>query len=269
MDELLKITDLTFNDEGKNVLDHLNLLLMYNDWYTLVSEGDSAPTILTKIISGLIDNYEGNVEFNFLELNKENLYEIRTRMSILSANLDDNILHDNVYDEIVYELNNMDFMSELKDQFIDDIDQYTNIKEIIDKSVSELTEEEKYILALTTALIIKPKLLVINETFSSLSKELRKKLYSIIKFYKEENKLTVLNITNNLEDTLIGDSIVYLKDGQVEFNEKTTKVYNEKMLTDDIESLPFIVKMSEYLKMYNLVDKNYYDLEEMVAAIWK
>lgn len=269
MDEILKITDLTFYYGDSKKISNLNLLLNYNDWYTLVGKNGSGKTTLVKIICGLLDNYDGNIEFNFLELNKENLFEIRTRMSVLFSNVDDLIVEDNVYDEITFELKNMDYSKDLIEQSIEEIDEYTHIKDIMEKDILELTLEEKYLLVLTSALIIKPKMLIIDETFSRLDKSLRKKLYNIINLYRDDNKLTVLNITHNLEDSLLGNNIILLEDGEIKFNESVKKVFDDKLLSEDNAKLPFVVELSEYLKLYNVIKENYYDMEELVDALWK
>lgn len=269
MDEVLKINDLSFGYEESKIIDNLDLVLDYNEWYTLIGKNGSGKTTLIKIICGLLPKYEGTVEFNFLDLNKENLYEIRTRLSVLFGNIDDLIVEDNVYDEITFELNNMDYNKDLIKQSIDEIDTYTNIKEFLHKETTELTIEEKYILVLTSALIIKPKLLIIDETFSKLSKSLRKKLYNIIARYRDDNKLTILNVTQNLEDSLIGDKIILLEDGKIKFNENVKKVYDEKLLSEETADLPFVVRLSEYLKLYELTKENYYDMEEIVDVLWK
>ncbi len=269
MDEILKITDLTFYYDNLKLFDQMNLLLNYDEWYTLIGKNGCGKTTLIKIISGLIDNYDGEIEFNFLKLNKDNLFEIRTRMSILFGNVDDLIVEDNIYDEITFELKNMDYSKELIEQSIDEINAYTRIKDFINKEILDLTLEEKYILVLTSALIIKPKLLVIDETFSKLDKHLRKKLYDMIELYREDNNLTILNITHNLEDSLLGNNIILLEDGKVKFNESVKKVFDDKLLDENSADLPFVVELSEYLKLYDVTKDNHYELEELVDAIWK
>jgi len=154
-------------------------------------------------------------------------------------------------------------------QSIDEIDEYTDIKSFINKEITDLNLEEKYLLVLTSALIIKPKLLVIDETFSKLNQKLRKKLYNIIASYKEKNKLTVLNISQNLEDSLLGDKIILLENQKIVFNENVEKVFDDKLLTSENNNVPFIVKLSEYLRLYELIDKNYYNMEDLVDALWK
>ena len=269
MDEILKITDLSYDNDDEKLLDQVNLILNYDYWYTLVGKNGTGKTTLVKIICGLLNNYDGQVEFNFLNLNSENLFEIRTRMSVLFNNVDDLILEDDIYDEITFELRNMDYSKDLIEQSISEIDEYTHIKEFIDKDIKKLSLEEKCILVLTSALIIKPKLLIIDETFSKLSYNLRKKLYKIINLYRENNNLTVLNITCNLEDSLLGDNVILLEDGKIKFNENVKKVFDEKLLSEKDFNYPFLANMSESLKLYELTNANYYDMEAMVDDIWK
>ncbi len=269
MDEILRITDLSFSYDDKKLFDKLNLTLELNNWYTLIGKNGCGKTTLVKIICGLITNYEGEVEYNFLKMNTDNLYEIRSRMSVLFSDVDDLIVEDNVYDEITFELKNMGYSKDLIEQSIDEIDKYTNVKEFMKNELTELDLEEKYLLILTAALIIKPKLLIIDETFSKIDNNLKKKLFSIIESYRENYKLTVLNITHNLEESLIGDKILMLDSGQIKFNESVKKVYDEALLNEDNANLPFVLKLSEYLKLYDVINENYYDMEDLVDALWK
>ncbi len=269
MNEILRISDLSFSYDEVKILNQINLSLNSNEWYTLVGKNGSGKTTLVKIVAGLLKDYNGEIEFNFLKLNQENLFEIRTRMSVLFNNIDDLIIEDNVYDEISFELKNMNYNKELIAQSIKAIDEYTHINDILDKEVNELDLEEKYILVLTSALIIKPKLLIIDETFSRLNTSLRKRLYKIIKSYKEDNKLTVLNITHDLEDSLIGDNIILLENGEVKFNESVEKTFDDKLLNENNSNLPFIVNLSEYLKLYEVIKTNHYSMEDLVDTLWK
>lgn len=269
MDQILKIKDLIFYYGNYKLFNQVNLTLDYNKWYTLIGKNGCGKTTLVKIICGLLKEYNGAIEFNFLNMNAENLFEIRARMSVLFSNVDDLIVEDNIYDEIVFELKNMDYNNDLIKQSIEEIDKYTRISEFIDKEITELTLEEKCLLVLTSALIIKPKLLIIDETLSKMSKNLKRIIYKIIKSYRKDNKLTVLNITHDLEDSLIGDNIILLDSGKIIFNEPVKKVFDEKLLNENIAKLPFIVELSEYLKLYDVIKDNCYSLEELVDILWK
>ncbi len=268
MDEILKIRNLFFNYSQKIVFEDLNLTLNYNDWYTLLGNNGSGKTTLVKIICGLLD-FNGKIEFNFLDLNSKNISEIRTRMAVLFDDIDNQIIEDNVFDEITFQLKNMQYSKNEIIYAIDVINKFTHIKDIIEKEIIELTQWEKCLLILTSALIIHPKLLIIDETFSQLQKEEQQKLYNIILEYKKENKLTVLNITHDSEDTLLGDNIIVIEDHKVIYNERVEKIYDDRVLETKEYKLPFIVELSNALKLYNLINKNYYNIEELVDELWK
>ena len=268
MDDILKIKKLTFGHTIDLLFEDLNLTLKYNEWYTLVGPNKVGKTTLVKIICGLIES-QGDIEFNFLTLNNKNLKEIRTRLSVLFSNIDKQIIEDNVYDEIIFELKNMNLSSLEIENRIKKIAEIIDIEPIIYKDIAELNDYEKYLVVLTSALIIKPKLLIIDQTFDNLSKSERNKLYNIISKYREIHKLTILNITSNLEDSLLGDNIVVLESGKIIANDKIMNIFNNKILNEKNSKLPFVVELSEYLKLYELVDKNYYSLEDLVDAIWK
>ncbi|MBP5408256.1 MAG: hypothetical protein J6Y42_03885, partial [Bacilli bacterium] len=65
------------------------------------------------------------------------------------------------------------------------------------------------------------------------------------------------------------NNIILLENGQIKFNESVRKVFNDKLLTEEDVDLPFIVELSEYLKLYEVTDDNYYSMEELVDAVWK
>ena len=254
MDDILKIKKLTFGHTIDLLFEDLNLTLKYNEWYTLVGPNKVGKTTLVKIICGLIES-QGDIEFNFLTLNNKNLKEIRTRLSVLFSNIDKQIIEDNVYDEIIFELKNMNLSSLEIENRIKKIAEIIDIEPIIYKDIAELNDYEKYLVVLTSALIIKPKLLIIDQTFDNLSKSERNKLYDIISKYREIHKLTILNITSNLEDSLLGDNIVVLESGKIIANDKIMNIFNNKILNEKNSKLPFVVELSEYLKLYELVDK--------------
>ncbi len=264
MDELLKITDLSFK-RNETILKKVNLFIGYDRWYTLLGKTGSGKTTLVKIIVGLLKDYSGDIEFNYMSLNSDNIREIREKISAIFTCIDDNIVENNVYDEITFELKNMNYNRDFIDEYIDDVDRYTGIKELIGKNVSDLSLEEKYMLVLTTALIKKPKLLILDECFTNISSSFKRKIYKIIKKYNEDNKMTVINITNDIEDSLLGNNIILLENKKIAFNETTKKVFNDGLL----EEKPFILKLSESLKLYELIEDNYFTWEELVDALWK
>lgn len=80
----------------------------------------------------------------------------------------------------------------------------------------------------------------------------------------------VVMVTNNLEDTLIANRVILLNDGKVILDDDLDNFYeNEKTLNDNGFNLPFIVDLSLKLKLYNSVDKIYFNQRKLVDDLWK
>ncbi len=77
-------------------------------------------------------------------------------------------------------------------------------------------------------------------------------------------------VTNNLEDTLVANRVILLNDGKVILDDDLDNFYeNEKILNDNGFNLPFIVDLSLKLKLYNSVDKIYFNQRKLVDDLWK
>ena len=93
---------------------------------------------------------------------------------------------------------------------------------------------------------------------------------TIFKFLKQLKQTTIINITNNIEDSLYGDRIVLLNN-QTIFLDDTTKnaLKNEKAFRSCNLDLPFMASLSLKLKYYDLLDSTILDMNKMVNKLWK
>jgi len=151
----------------------------------------------------------------------------------------------------------------------DNLDRFSaffNLEELINQKVSALNIYDRALIRILSLLIIKPKILGIDNLFTYLDLEQKTR---IIKFAKEQ-KITILNITSNSEELLLGIDIIVLDNHQVKAYDKTKAVLsNEKLLASVGFDLPFVVNLSNGLKYYQVVDKEYYDIKSLVGALWQ
>jgi len=88
---------------------------------------------------------------------------------------------------------------------------YFNYKPDTDK-VYELSGGQKQMLVLLRCLVVKPDLLILDEPFSALDIYKGYKLRDAFLKYLEDNKITTLIVSHNLEETVyFSDNIVFLK----------------------------------------------------------
>lgn len=109
------------------------------------------------------------------------------------------------------------------------------------------------------------KKIVLDDTFYNLRE---KEIEEILDILKKQNMYFIL-ITSNVEYTLYGEYIkVY--DGKNIVLEGTKEVIlkEEKKLKKWGYGLPFVVDLSTQLNYYDIFDKVFYDMDELVGALW-
>ena len=88
--------------------------------------------------------------------------------------------------------------------------------------------------------------------------------------YCKKNKITIVNITSNLETSLDTKYLYCLYKGKVILEGNIPEVFKEEKIFKRLGyNLPFIVDMSIQLGYYELTDKIYLDKDGLVRDVWK
>lgn len=121
---------------------------------------------------------------------------------------------------------------------------------------------------IASVLIHKPKILLLDESIYKLNASDKKLIFKVLKEYQKEYKLTIILITHDLEDTLLSDNILVLDKGKIVMYDTKEKIYQDEKLEKLGFNLPFIVKLSHNLMLYDLLDKVYFDSGEVMDKLW-
>lgn len=106
---------------------------------------------------------------------------------------------------------------------------------------------------------------IFNESLSSLSNKEKKEIFDLL--YKQN--INYVNVTSNIEDALFGDYIiVYDEDMKVLEGNKEMVLKNEKLLKKLGFGVPFVVDLSIQLMYYDILDKVYFDVDNLLEALW-
>ena len=109
------------------------------------------------------------------------------------------------------------------------------------------------------------KRVIFNESLSSLSNKEKKEIFDLL----DKQNINYVNVTRNIEDALFGDYIiVYDEDMKVLEGNKEVVLKNEKLLKKLGFGVPFVVDLSIQLMYYDILDKVYYDVDNLLEALW-
>ena len=140
------------------------------------------------------------------------------------------------------------------------------LNNIIDKEIGQTTRSEKAFIKILSLLIINPRIIGIDDMLTYLD---NKDKLKIVK-YGKENKISILNVTSNSEELLLGTKIVVLDNFHSVMYEDTLEVLsNDKVLSKIGMNMPFIAELSNNLNYYDLLKEKYFDINSLVGELWK
>lgn len=109
------------------------------------------------------------------------------------------------------------------------------------------------------------KRVVFNESWYNLRNNEKK---VIIELLKKQN-INFVNITSNIEDSLLSDYIVVFDENKKVLEGNTEFVLrNEKVLKKLGYGLPFVVDLSIQLTYYDILGKVYYNMDKLTEDLW-
>lgn len=267
--DIIDIKNLNFKYSEKTVFYNFNLKLKKGSFTNIIGLNGSGKSTLIRIILGLI-KYDGEIKVDNLELNDDNIKEIRKKIGVVFENSDNQFVAETVMDDIAFSLENLQLKSNHIKRKVREIANYIGITNLLDREPNTLSGGEKQLVALAAALVHEPKILILDEALTMVDIKFRKKIYSILEDSHKNKQMTIINITHDMEELLYGEDIVLIDNGNIILKGPKDEVLLEEKVFNSLNlELPFMVDLSIKLKYYGLVDKLIFDMDEMVDEIWK
>lgn len=174
----------------------------------------------------------------------------------------------NYNNDAIYYLNNncVVITTDRRDYFDISLELYELFNVGYLRTKKDLTKFDELKLNILGSLNSDKKVYVFFNVLTYLDKEFKEKL---IRYLKLANK-RIINYTTDIEETLLLEYIIVIHDNLVIMEGTKEQVLNEEKILKKLGfNLPFIIELSRGLKLYGLIDKIYFNNEELVNALWK
>lgn len=240
MNNMITVKNLSFLYPNNQIFNNLSFDVSTCKWTTIIGLSGCGKSTFIRLINNDF-KYDGEILFggNIIIIDGNFNYE-----NILVSKLIKKYYSKNIYNKIINEY---------------------DLKNITSKKVSDLNEQDKIKLLFCLKLSSKGDIVIIDNLLNKLNCHNKDIIVKIL----NKLKIKVINMTNNMEDTLLGENIIIMDKGKIVLNDKKENIF---MKYDDIKKigldLPFIVDLSIKLKYYGLVNKIYFSMEELIGAIW-
>lgn len=269
MDSIISLKNINFYYKDKEIFKDFNLEIEKGSFTTIIGTNGSGKSTLVRIILGLLV-CEGEIIINNNILNNENLKNIISKIGVVFENPDDQFVAETVMDDIAFSLENMNIEAKEIKSRINKISKLIGINDILEREPHSLSGGEKQLVALASALVTDPDILILDEAFTMIDTIDREKIYKILEKLNKISKITIINITHDMDEILYGKNLIVIDKGNIVLNGPKEYVFLEEKTFNKLGlKLPFMVELTTKLEYYGLIDHLVFDMEELVDLLWK
>ena len=218
MDKLLKVKSLKSWYGASQALFDVNLEVNQGEIVALLGRNGMGKSTTIKSICGLINKYEGEINFNEISLIKRPSYKIAQlgiglvpegRRAFSNLTVEENLIAtaiDGEWDlDAIYNL-------------------FPRLEERKNQIAFSLSGGEQQMLVIGRALMTNPKLLILDEATEGLSPTIRSEIWKVIEVLKDKSA-SILIIDKSLKQLLdLADNFFILEKGRTVWNGTSTQL---------------------------------------------
>ena len=261
MEIILEIEDLSYRK-----FDNLNLSFNNNTYYSIIGPNNSGKTTLFKIISGIIPTTDV-ITCNNIELDRRSVNEYIVNLGVVERVDKNSFVYKKVLDEMMYPLLNLGYSKNNSLTRINEVLELFNEVSMLDKYISELNYYQQQLLLIMIAILHKPKVLLLDSVLEIFPKNMYDNVIGV--FNKLLKYMAIISFTNSSNVAYSSDKIIVIDNYKIIGEYSPRDIYDDdKIFTDHGIEIPFMQDLSIKLKMYNVIDKEYFSMKEMVDDIW-
>lgn len=221
------IEQVTKGYDNQLVLNNISLTLKKGEFATLLGQSGCGKSTLLRSIAGLEDVDVGRILIDGKDITDLSPRQREVGMVFQSYALFPNM---NVFDNIAYGLK-MKKVKNLKSKVNNMID----MVDLIGKEESyphQLSGGQQQWVALARALVMEPKVLLLDEPLSALDAKIRKSLQKELKRIQKELDITTIFVTHDQEEAMtMSDRIFVMNKGQVVQSGSPSEIYTSPVNT--------------------------------------
>lgn len=207
-----------FNDS--HAVSDLNLKILNGEFVSFLGPSGCGKTTTLRMIAGLEENTQGKIYFDsdivsepekkfFLPPEKRNVGMVFQSYAVWP--------HMNVFQNVAYPLKFKKMPTEQIQAEVKKILEVVELSGLETRKSHELSGGQQQRVALARGLVMKPRILLLDEPLSNLDAKLREKMRKDIRKIQQEFKLTMVYVTHDQKEAFqMSDRVVVMSRGRIE-----------------------------------------------------
>ncbi len=225
---MLELNNVSYRYEGaaQNALSGVTMTIEAGEMLAIVGHNGSGKSTLAKHLNGLLLPTGGNVTIDGMDTkNEDALLAIRQRVGMVFQNPDNQLVTTIVEEDVGFGPENLGVPPKEIRGRVDAALESVGMTAYADKASHALSGGQKQRIAIAGMLAMQPEVLVLDEATAMLDPEGRREVLEIVKRLHRETGLTVVMITQFMEETLFCDRVVVMGGGKLQFSGTPREVF--------------------------------------------
>lgn len=215
---IIQVQDLSFQysqSDERLAIDGLSTTIYEGEWLAIIGHNGSGKSTFSKLLVGLLEAKSGIIEVDGKVLSMETLWDIRSQVGLVFQNPDNQFVGATVEDDVAFALENRGMPVEEMHERVASALKRVKMWDYRDKEPAALSGGQKQRVAIAGVIAMAPKIIILDESTSMLDPEGREELMAVVADIKQDNDLTVISITHDLNEAAEADRMLVFKEGQI------------------------------------------------------
>lgn len=208
---MLELKNVKKSYDNVTILEDMNLRIEDGEIVSILGPSGCGKTTLLNLILGITEVDCGSILFNGRDITNVPMEKRGFNIVFQDYALFPNL---NVYQNIVYGLKNKPEISTKSE--VEDLIHLLGLEEHLNKRIDQLSGGQKQRVALARTLVMKPKILLLDEPLSALDGVIKESIKDRIKTIAKEFNLTTIIVTHDPEEALtLSDRVMIVNEGKI------------------------------------------------------
>lgn len=208
---MLEIRNLKKSYDNHTILQNISLDIEDGEIVSILGPSGCGKTTLLNLILGLTDADEGSIVFDGKEITRVPMEQRGFNIVFQDYALFPNL---NVYQNVTYGLRNNPGISTAQE--VEELIVLLGLREHLHKKIEQLSGGQKQRTALARTMVMKPKILLLDEPLSALDGVIKESIKDKIRQIARDYRLTTIIVTHDPEEALtLSDKVLIVNEGQI------------------------------------------------------
>ena len=219
---MLELKNIVKSFGGNVILDDISLNIEEGEIVSILGPSGSGKTTLLNLILGITDIDKGSLVYNGRDLTRVPMEQRGFNIVFQDYALFPNL---NAYQNITYGLKNKPGISSKEE--VEELIDLLGLREHITKKIEQLSGGQKPRVALARTMVMKPKIVLLDEPLRALDGVIKESIKDRIKTIAREYHLTTIIVTHDPEEALtLSDRVLIINTGKISQYGKPEEIIN-------------------------------------------